>query len=81
MARPLRIEYPGPWYQAMNRRGRRRFILNTDDHRHDFLALLGEVYTRYGAEVHAYGLMGNHYHLYHLLIPTPEPISSALCVM
>jgi len=53
----------------MNRRGRRRFIFNTDDQRHYFLALLGEVYTRYQAEMHAYCLMGNHYHL---LIRTPE---------
>ena len=69
MARPLRIEYPGAWYHVMNRRGRRRFIFNTDDQRHYFLALLGEVYTRYQAEMHAYCLMDNHYHL---LIRTPE---------
>ena len=78
MARPLRVEYPGPWYQVMNQRGRRRFILNTDDQRHYFLALLGEVYTGYRAEIHAYCLMGNHYQL---LIRTPEPNSSAVCVM
>ena len=69
MARPLRIEYPGAWYHVMNRGGRRRFIFNTDDQRHYFLALLGEVYTRYRAEIHAYCLMDNHYHL---LIRTPE---------
>ncbi len=77
MARPLRIEYPGAWYHVMNRWGRRRFIFNTDDQRHYFLALLGEVYTRYRAEIHAYCLMGNHYHLFAGL----RPISSALCVM
>ncbi len=69
MARPLRIEYPGAWYHVMNRGGRRRFIFNTDGQRHYFLALLGEVYTRYRAEIHAYCLMDNHYHL---LIRTPE---------
>ena len=53
----------------MNRGGGRRFIFHTDDQRHYFLALLGEVYTRYRAEIHAYCLMGNHYHL---LIRTPE---------
>ncbi len=78
MARPLRVEYPGPWYQVMNQRGRRRFILNTDDQHHYFPALLGEVYTGYRAEIHAYCLMGTHYQL---LIRTPEPISSAVCVM
>ncbi len=77
MARPLRIEYPGAWYHVMNRWGRRRFIFYTDDQRHYFLALLGEVYTRYRAEIHAYCLMGNHYHLFAGL----RPISSALCVM
>ena len=53
----------------MNRGGRRRFIFNTDGQRHYFLALLGEVYTRYRAEIHAYCLMDNHYHLF---IRTPE---------
>ncbi len=69
MARLLRIEYPGAWYHVMNRRGRRRFIFNPDDQRHYFLALLGEVHTRYRAEIHTYCLMGNHYDL---LSRTPE---------
>lgn len=69
MTRPLRIEYAGAWYHVMNRGGRRRLIFNTDDQRHYFLGLLGEVHRRYRAEVHAYCLMGNHYHL---LIRTPE---------
>ena len=60
MARPLRIEYPGAWYHVMNRGGRRRLIFNTNDQRHYFLALLGEVHTHYRAEMHAYCLMGNH---------------------
>ncbi|MEE8513515.1 MAG: transposase [Gammaproteobacteria bacterium] len=69
MARPLRIEYPGAWYHVMNRGGRRRFIFNTDDQHYYFLSLLGEVHSRCRAEIHAYCLMGNHYHL---LIRTPE---------
>ena len=68
MARPLRIGYPGAWYHVMNRGGR-RFIFNTDDQRHYFLALPGEVYTRYRAEIHPYCLISNHYHLF---IRTPE---------
>jgi len=56
---------------------RRRFIFNTDGQRHYFLALLGEVYTRYRAEIHAYCLMGNHDHLF----ARPRPISSGLGVM
>jgi len=61
----------------MNRVGDGASSLTPDDQRHYFLALLGEVYTRYRAEIHAYCLMGNHYHLFARL----RPISSALCVM
>ncbi len=50
MARPLRIEYPCAWYHVMNRGGRRRFILNTDDQRTYFITLLGEAHSRYRAE-------------------------------
>ncbi len=69
MARPLRIEYPGAWYHVMNRGAGRKRIFNTDGHYELFLTLLEEVTTRFGAEVHAYCLMGNHYHL---LLHTPE---------
>ncbi len=53
----------------MNRGGRRRFIFNTDDQRTYFLSLLGEVHSRYRAEIHAHCLMGNYYHL---LLRTPK---------
>ena len=42
----------------MNRERRRRFIFSTDDQRHYYLALLGELYTRYRVEIHSYCLMG-----------------------
>ena len=68
MSRPLRIEYEGAWYHVMNRGAARCWIFNNDDQRHYFLGLLSDVYSRFGAEIHAYCLMGNHYHL---MIRTP----------
>lgn len=69
MSRPLRIEFPDAWYHAMNRGAGRRSIFHTDEHRELFLELLADVHTRFGAEIHAYCLMSNHYHL---LVHTPE---------
>ena len=69
MARPLRIEYPGAWYHVINRgAGKRRIFHSIQDHEL-FLSLLGEASQVYGIEIHAYSLMGNHYHL---LIHTPR---------
>ena len=69
MARPLRIEYPGAWYHAMNRGASGRAIFQSDRDRHAFLALFGDIAATFGVEVHAYCLMGNHYHL---LLRTPR---------
>lgn len=68
MARPLRIEFEGAWYHVMNRGAGRRLVFRSSAHRAVFLRLLGEVSRIYGIEVHAYCLMGNHYHL---LLCTP----------
>lgn len=68
MARPLRIEYNGAWYHIMNRGLAHQPIFYNDGHRHIFIELLFEVHNRYQAEIHAYCLMDNHYHL---LIRTP----------
>jgi putative transposase len=65
----LRIEFDGAWYHVMNRGAARRLVFLSSDHREMFLRLLGEVSEIYGIEVHAYCLMGNHYHL---LIRTPQ---------
>ena len=64
MARPLRLEYPGAWYHVMNRGLARQPIFRTDAHRQHFLDLLLEIHNRYQVEIHAYCLMGNHYHLF-----------------
>jgi len=64
MSRPLRIQFEGAWYHVMNRGAGRRRVFHDDDSRLAFLNLLDEIYRRYRVEVHAYCLMGNHYHLY-----------------
>lgn len=70
MARKPRLEYAGAVYHVMNRGNRRQAIFRTDGDRRCFLDALGEVCERTGWRVHAYVLMGNHYHL---LLETPEP--------
>jgi REP element-mobilizing transposase RayT len=69
LARPLRIEFDGAWYHVMNRGAGRRRVFRSAAHAATFLALLGEISTVYGTEVHAYCLMANHYHL---LLRTPR---------
>jgi REP element-mobilizing transposase RayT len=70
MARPLRIQYPGAVYHAMARGNQGRPIFRDDQDRRCFLETLAEACEKTGWEVHAYVLMGNHYHL---LLRTPEP--------
>jgi len=68
MARPLRIEFEGAWYHAMNRGAARQAVFVSDGHRDRFLQLLADLLDRFGIEADAYCLMGNHYHL---LLHTP----------
>lgn len=73
MARPLRLEFPGALYH-LTARGNARAPIYQDDHdRREFLDLLGSVCDRWNWRVHAYCLMGNHYHL---VVETPEPTLS-----
>ncbi|NNE75073.1 MAG: hypothetical protein HKN26_15510 [Acidimicrobiales bacterium] len=53
----------------MNRGAGKRPIFLTDDDRRSFLALVGEAVERFAVEIHAYCLMGNHFHL---LVHTPH---------
>ena len=74
MARPVRVDVVGGWYHVTARGIERRAIFaDGRDHEH-FLELLPEMGKRYGVELHAYVLMGNHYHL---LIRTPQANASA----
>lgn len=61
MPSPLRVEYPGAIYHAMNRRDRREAIFADDDDRRVFGKTLGETGDKTGWEVHACCLMGNHF--------------------
>ena len=69
MPRSLRLEFPGAFYHVMARGNRRETIFHDDDDRRFFLATLSEACGMTGWRVHAWVLMGNHYHLF---IETPE---------
>lgn len=70
MPRSLRIEFPGAFYHVMARGNRRETIFHDEDDHRFFLQTLGDACERTGWRVHAWVLMGNHYHLF---IQTPEP--------
>jgi len=69
MSRPLRIEYEGAWYHVMNRGRARAAIFGGDEDYATFLDTLGAAAKRFRAEIHAYCLMPNHYHV---LVRTPQ---------
>jgi REP element-mobilizing transposase RayT len=70
MPRPLRIEYKGARYHVMSRGDRREAIFLADADRNEFLRTLSEACAKMGWQVHAYCLMGNHFHL---VVETPRP--------
>ena len=70
MARPLRLEYPGAVWHVTCRGNERKAIFLDDEDRLQFLAVLGRVVEMFRWKLHAYVLMGNHFHL---LLETPEP--------
>ena len=70
MSRPLRIEYAGAFYHLTSRGNARERIFLDDADREILLYALGSVVERFAWRVHAYCLMGNHYHL---LAETPQP--------
>jgi len=63
MPRQLRIEYPGAIYPVMNRGDRREPIYQDHADRTRFLQTLGEAWRKTDWQIHAYCLMGNHFHL------------------
>jgi putative transposase len=63
MARPLRIEYPGALYHITSRGNARQDIFLDESDYLEFLNVLSLVVNRFNWLVHAYCLMGNHYHL------------------
>lgn len=69
MARPLRLEYPGALYHVTSRGDGQEDIYLDDDDRTASLAVLEGAVRRFNWAIHAYCLMGNHYHL---LVETPD---------
>ena len=69
MARPLRIEYPGAFYHVTSRGNEQKDIFKSKSDREKFISYLESASIRYGAVIHAYCLMSNHYHL---LVETPH---------
>ena len=71
MARPLRFVYPGACYHPMARGdGGKKLFIEKEDHL-SFLHGLGRVCGSHGWRVHAWVLMGNHFHL---LLEPPSSI-------
>jgi len=73
MARPLRLEHPGAVWHVTARGNERGEVFRDDVDRREFLSVLGRTVNVYGWRLHAWVLMGNHYHL---LLETPEPTLS-----
>jgi len=69
MPRKLRLEYEGAIYHVMNRGDRRESIFLGEEDRQLFVETLGEACQKTGWQVHAYCLMGNHFHL---VVETPR---------
>jgi REP element-mobilizing transposase RayT len=70
MPRQLRVEMAGAFYHVLARGDRREAIYLNPEDCEDWLSGLGRVCQRLGWRVHAWVLMGNHYHF---LVETPEP--------
>jgi REP element-mobilizing transposase RayT len=70
MPRAIRIRFENAWYHVMNRGAARKQIFQSDEQRLYFLDLLEQCYELFNLEIHAYCLMGNHFHL---LVKTPRP--------
>lgn len=69
MARQLRIEYPAASYHVTSRGNEQKEIFRSKKDREQFLHYLETARERYGAVIHTYCLMNNHYHL---LLETPK---------
>jgi len=69
MSRPLRIEFPGAFYHVTSRGNERKMVFQSMRDRERYLSYLESAHDRYGAVIHVYCLMGNHYHL---LLETPR---------
>jgi REP element-mobilizing transposase RayT len=69
MARKLRLEYPGAIYHVINRGNYGAHVFGTDGAKQAFVACLFEACSKSRWILHAFVVMGNHYHL---ALETPE---------
>ncbi len=69
MARPLRIEYPNAFYHITSRGNEQRAIFGSKGDYERLLGYFESATERYGARIHCFCLMPNHYHL---LLETPR---------
>jgi putative transposase len=69
MARKLRLEFPGAIYHVINRGNYRAFVFKTEGTRQAFEECLFAACERSGWVLHAFVIMGNHYHL---AVETPQ---------
>ncbi len=70
MARPLRYEAAGSVYHVMARGDGGKSVFEDEMDRYSWVNLIEKACARFGWRVHAWVLMGNHFHL---LLETPEP--------
>jgi putative transposase len=70
MARKLRIQFPGAIYHVMNRGDQQEAIFRDDADRRGFIQTVSDACEKTGWQVHAYCLMGNHFHM---VVETPQP--------
>ena len=63
MSRPLRIAVENGWYHVLNRGIDGRQLFPDDRANEHFLELLKSMPARFELRIHAFVLMGNHYHL------------------
>ncbi len=70
MSRKLRFEYSGAIYHILNRGNYRSWIFESEGAKKSFEKTLFEACEYAGWKLHAFVVMGNHYHL---ALETPEP--------
>ena len=63
MARKLRLEFPGAIYHVYSRGNYRGFVFESAGARRAFEMCLFQACLRYEWVLHAYVVMGNHFHL------------------
>ena len=68
VSRPLRLDHPGAVWHITARGNERKEIFRDDHDREAWLALLAQTVDLFDWRLHAYILMGNHFHM---VVETP----------